>query len=67
MNDDYRPMAPLITRQGEKPRNFLGGVSEFHHPCFRPSWMHRYEQVDLPSNKAVTLTLAQTAAEIVAT
>jgi pimeloyl-ACP methyl ester carboxylesterase len=29
------PMAPLITRQGEKPRNFLGGVSEGHHPCFR--------------------------------
>ncbi len=41
MNDDYRPKAPLITRQGEKPRNFLGGVSECHHPCFRSLWLTR--------------------------
>jgi len=41
MNDDYRPMTPRITRQGEKSCNFLGGVSECQHPCFRPSRLTR--------------------------
>jgi hypothetical protein len=41
MNDDYRSMAPLIARQGEKPSNLLGGVSECYHPRFQPSWLTR--------------------------
>jgi hypothetical protein len=41
MNDNYRSMAPRITGQGEKSRNFLGSARECHHSRFRSIWLTR--------------------------